>query len=218
MMQKSSLSPTGQTPTYNLAYLETFGSLLLCPFFVVLLLWSQLADLIRFLIARLAYFLDRLNYQLTVRIDSLPISFASKYRFMITIAWAPTVILAGIAVFLSFSLFYEHLAISRQKAYTQESLENYIVDSHIINVGWPEELQESTQATQIVINEDDLLELTRKYNQFSPVEIEHLSQAEKINLALVYYYFGNQTQYQRFLQEAKAMDPNDRIFARQLAE
>ena len=216
-MQKSSPSLTGQNLSRSsLAGLETIGNFLLCPFFIALLLWSQISDCFRFLATRFAYRLDQLNYQFTVGIDSLPLSFANKYRLMITTAWLPTVALAAITIYLAYGLINESLAIARQKAYTQESLENYTIESRIINASWPEELQESTQAAQIHLNEDQLLELTRQYNQLSSEEIANLSQAEKINLALVYYYYGNQTQYQRFLQEAKTMDPNDRIFSRQV--
>ncbi|MBQ6449791.1 hypothetical protein IJJ08_02720 [bacterium] len=214
-MQQSSPSPTGQTHQHsNLAGLETIGNLLLCPFFVILLLWSQVSDCGRFLATRFTYRLDQFNYKLTVAIDTLPLSFTNKYRLMMTAAWLPTIVLAGIAVYLSCGVISENIAIARQKAYTQESLENYTIESRIINASWPEELQESTQAAQILLSEDQLLKLTRQYNQLSNEEIVNLSQAEKINLALVYYYYGNQTQYQHFLQEARIMDPNDRIFAR----
>lgn len=209
-MQESWHSPAGRTAKSRPSVAENW---LLVPFFLLLLICSQLSDIGKFILARGANFFDKCNLRLAYMIDSLPCSLQAKYTIMVMIAWLPTVMLIGVLVWASIDLWHEYQQSQDRLTYSQEDLEPYIVDSHIINEDWPAELQASSSAL-VQMNEQDLIDLTAQFSNLSDKDKNELSQNELINLGLVYYYFGNQTQYQRYLQQARIMDPNERVFKR----
>jgi len=131
---------------------------------------------------------------------------------MQAISWAPTIVLLiclGLAIHNVVRVYQAQQVRHQTMAQT---LESYISESRIVNERWPDSLLESSHSAQITINEEELINQAIRFNDLSPTQLVDLSQAEKINLALIYYYFGNETLYQRWLQEAKNMDPNEPIF------
>ncbi len=207
-------SPAGRTAEF-----EDFGrvsvlSALLLPFFVVLLTASQVVDVGRYVLNRARELKDKINMDIAAKIDSLPYSLRTKYVLMETVAWLPTAALALVLAWNISDVMLEYKLKQERLAAAHAGNNIVIPDMRFINDSWPVELLAASDEAVIRINEDALMELAASFGQLSSKDVSELSQAEMINFALLHYYFGDEMQYQNKLEAARAMDPNERIFAK----
>jgi hypothetical protein len=80
-------------------------------------------------------------------------------------------------------------------------------------LAWPESgLTASAEAKQRV-KWEVTVGLARQADNSTDTQSQQWSQVDKINIALANYYMGNWAAYQRWLNAAKAMDPNEPVLA-----
>ncbi len=188
-------------------------SLFLAPFYLCLLLGSQVSDVMTFALARGSDWCGRLFYLTSVLIDSLPFSLDTKYRLMVVSAWTPTAILLTILALVVANIVFSGQNGSVLPGETAAEINERLALAKTVNVAWPEELKWSTASATVVVNEQKLMDITEKFKDLSPEQIADLGQGELLNLALTRYFLGDQDSYQIALQAARAMDPNDPVFA-----
>jgi len=212
-MRKSWPSPPGPADEFKPLSRPSAASWILLPFYLVLLVIVQVLDVGRFVAARTRDRLNRGNYWLAAKVDTLPCSLRTKYALITTVSWIPSVFLA---VILSWTLADWMIAYQTRQndlATGSGELDAYIQDTRILTDSWPSELIQASDEATITVSESELLDITARYRDLSENDREELSQRELINLALVHHFFGNEIQYQNFLDDAQKMDPNERIFA-----
>jgi hypothetical protein len=74
---------------------------------------------------------------------------------------------------------------------------------------WPESDLAASSAAKQKVQWEIAANLARQADGITGMEERRWSQVDKINIALANYYLGNWTGYQKWLEAAKAMDPNE---------
>ena len=187
--------------------------MILAPVYLCLLLVSQLSDVIVFALARGSDWCGRLFYYTSVFIDSLPCSLETKYRLMVGSAWIPTavltVILASVAINTIIAWQEKDILHGEKLA----EMNRHLPPAEIINVEWPEELKVSSTSATITVDEQKLVDIAGKFENLTAQQMQDLSQSQLLNLALTRYFLGDDAGYRVALEAARAMDPNEPVFA-----
>ena len=188
---------------------ERVISYLLIPFFLLLLIFAQVVDIGRFLLWRFGDLWAGVHFHLSEIIDRLPLTLKSKYILMVTTGWTSTIMLTVILAVVVASWWWteSHIKTIAQPDGSQLTISEA---SPLLSPTptTPPEIHFASDEAIVMVDEDELLQLIESTMALSPTQLDWLSQREKINLALAYYYLGSQQGYEYWLARAQAMDPN----------
>ena len=214
-MINSSPKAVGQLTFKMFTALSLFFSYLLLPFYLIWLCLAQAIDIIRFYLGHLGRLFDHLHYQLLVAIDRLPLSLRLKYHLMFLASWSLTIVLSLLACYLVVTLYWQTNQSSvvidspaEQASITSKPKRNFFVN-------WPAEIQIASDEAHLTLEEDEIITFLARVERLTPTEISQLSQAELIDVAVLYYHLGKTESYQFWLEKARAMDPNSHYFVDQ---
>ncbi len=76
----------------------------------------------------------------------------------------------------------------------------------------PNELKFASTEALVKIDKEEIENTVKQAEILESDERQQLSQKEMLNVALAYYYLGDQTQYQQWLEWGRELDPNESYF------
>ncbi len=76
----------------------------------------------------------------------------------------------------------------------------------------PKEIKLASTEALIKIDKEEIENTVKQAEALELGEKQQLSQKEIINVALAYYYLGDQAQYQQWLEWGRELDPNESYF------
>ncbi len=184
------------------------------PFFILWLIVAQIWDLGAFVLNRLQGTGEWLEERTATAIDITPLSLQTKYTLMQAASWLPTVVLTAILIVLGADWWREF---NERKILTQPDGSEMTVSSGsgIINAFLPTAIRLASDSAIIMVEEEELIARAEAASNFNETERKGLSQKERINLALVYHYLGSEQGFHYWLESARAMDPNERLLAKE---
>ena len=217
MVSNSSRDATGPVSRSE-ALASNWYNVPLVPFYALLLIGSQVTDVIGFLGRHLNSFFDIVYYEILVLIDKLPLNLRVKYYLMVAAGWLATTILV-VALLISMvmvSKIRRQVPISETTA-TSDSPTPLLTDVSMKiddNTRWPGMVAPATGSGVIRLTDEEIVEFLTKVDSLTPWQQAELSQGEKLDLALLYYHVGQRAAYDQWIQQAWLMDPNSEYFIR----